>query len=197
MGKPNKYPKKEYKRLYEIYHGMKKRCYKTTCDRYSDYGGRNITVCDEWLEGGVDAFIDWALANGYRDDLTIDRIDNEKGYSPENCRWATYSEQARNTRRTRYVTYQGITKSLADWCDELNLPYDNMHDRIVDKGWSAEKAFTTKINHEKSFTQLCREHGMKTQTVYDRVHKLGWDIERALNTPSVGRGANQKTYQPA
>jgi hypothetical protein len=78
---------------------MKQRCHNPKNSRYQDYGGRGITVCDEWLNSFT-SFYDWSIANGYRDDLSIDRIDNDKGYSPDNCRWATVLEQNRNKRRT-------------------------------------------------------------------------------------------------
>lgn len=84
-------------RLYRILHDMKNRCYRKSYHAFNHYGGRGITVCDEWLNS-FEAFRDWALANGYADNLTIDRIDNDKGYSPDNCRWVTMAEQNRNKR---------------------------------------------------------------------------------------------------
>lgn len=126
-------------RLYQTWCDIKKRCYNPNNKRYKDWGGRGIAVCSEWKDD-FQAFYDWAINNGYDDSLTIDRIDNNKGYEPNNCRWATTKQQTRNRRNTKYITYKGESKPLAEWCEILNLNYDKVKHRINNYGWSIEKA---------------------------------------------------------
>lgn len=95
---PNYKHGSSHTRLYHIWGGMKQRCTNPKATEFSAYGGRGITVCNEWLHDFA-AFQEWALSHGYRDDLTIDRIDNDKGYRPDNCRWATKEQQYSNTQR--------------------------------------------------------------------------------------------------
>lgn len=139
-------------RLQNIYVNLKQRCYNPKSTFYKNYGGRGITVCDEWLNSemydgrstkGWIAFKNWALSNGYADDLTIDRIDNSKGYCPENCHWVTMRTQQNNRRSNHLITYKGKTQSLVNWCRELNLNYDTIKCRIR-RNWTVEKAFETK-----------------------------------------------------
>lgn len=94
-----KYIKQNGGRLHKIYNGMKSRCYNPNATGYKNYGGRGISICDEW-KNDFWAFYNWAVFNGYEEGLTIDRIDNDSGYYPENCRWATRAEQNRNKRTT-------------------------------------------------------------------------------------------------
>lgn len=101
-------------RIYMIWAGMVKRCEDTNDKRFKDYGGRGIKVCDEWRHD-FEAFFDWAMANGYNHDLTIERKETNLGYSPENCRWATWAEQAGNKRNNHAFAAFGETKHLAAW----------------------------------------------------------------------------------
>ena len=143
-------------RLSRIFNGMKVRCYNPNHGDYKRYGLRGITVCDEWYtphsHAGFNAFKKWALSHGYRDDLTIDRIDYNKGYSPENCRWVDMGVQNNNSSHNHLITYNNKTQSLSLWCREFSLPYDTIKRRINCFGWSAEKAFNTPIRvlHKRS-----------------------------------------------
>lgn len=101
-------------RLYNIWSKMKDRCYNENSPAYKWYGARGITVCDEWLHD-FQAFYDWAMANGYRDNLTIDRRDTNGDYEPSNCRWTDWVTQANNTRSTVFLTYHGETKTVTEW----------------------------------------------------------------------------------
>lgn len=130
-------------RLYYIYDNMIKRCYNESSEKYKNYGGRGITVCDEW-KNSRQAFFDWALHSGYDEGLTIDRIDVNGNYCPENCRWATQKEQANNRTSNRYVTYNGETHSIAEWAELTGLPPSTLYSRI-ENGWSDEDTITTPV----------------------------------------------------
>lgn len=115
--------KKENKNLYYVYRSMKDRCNNPKHKNYQRYGARGIKVCKEWnYKYGFPSFHKWAIANGYKDGLTIDRIDNDGNYEPSNCRWVTRKEQAHNFCTNVYAEYNGERKILQDWEKELNLP---------------------------------------------------------------------------
>jgi hypothetical protein len=105
------------------------------------YGAKGITVCDEWHD--FKRFYEWAIATGYSDSLSIDRIDNTKGYSPDNCRWATPQEQTDNRRCCRYIAYNGKSQTIKAWAKETGIHYHTLLSRF-DHGWSAEQALTIK-----------------------------------------------------
>lgn len=113
---------------------MKKRCYNKHRKDFYEYGGRGITVCKEWFDDFM-TFYDWSMSNGYNDNLTIDRIDNNKGYSPDNCRWVDIKTQSNNTRKNVYLSYNGETMTLAEWSRKLNINRNTLKARYR-KGWS-------------------------------------------------------------
>lgn len=115
-------------RLYRIWLGMKSRCTIPSVKCYKHYGGRGITICDSWMND-YQAFHDWAMASGYRDGLTIDRIDVDGNYCPENCKWATWKEQHRNTRKTVYIEMNGKRMPIADWADETGINLRTLYTR--------------------------------------------------------------------
>ncbi len=151
----NKYPKncgclieqskthEKKTRLHSIWSGMKDRCYRKGHPAYYRYGGRGIYVCDEWKNDFL-SFKSWALSNGYSDSLTIDRIDNEKGYSPENCRWVDMKTQCNNTGRNHYLTLNGETKTMTEWSRETGIGYSAIKSRLK-RGWSVKDALTMEV----------------------------------------------------
>ena len=117
-------------RLYNIWLGMKSRCYNTNDPVYKNWGGRGVTVCDEW-KNDFACFYEWAIENGYNDKLTIDRIDNDGNYTPDNCRWASQKQQSRNRRSNIEITIGNETKTLIEWCEIFKLPYQTIHARYT------------------------------------------------------------------
>ncbi len=136
------------KPIYGVWSLMKERCYNPKRREYKNYGGRNITVCPEWLDSTV--FIEWAYENGYEEGLTLDRIDNNGNYCPENCRWVDRKTQATNKRTNRFITYKGETKTITQWANENGLPYHVVKKRYDKLGWTFEKAITEPICHKYS-----------------------------------------------
>ena len=127
--------------LHKIWRGMRKRTLYHRCDSYKYYGGKGISLCEDWLNSFI-AFKDWSLANGYQNGLSIDRIKNNLGYSPDNCRWVTKKEQAKNKTTTILVTIEGETLCMSDWCKKLNVSRCAVDSRIK-KGMSHKEALLT------------------------------------------------------
>lgn len=126
-------------KLYRTWRSMMQRCYRVREKGYKHYGARGIKVCDRWHD-----FANFLADMGDAPEgMSLDRIDNAKGYSPDNCRWATRVQQARNTRLTRMVTYNGVTKALGDWADEIGIARGTLQRRLS-IGWPIEKALYTK-----------------------------------------------------
>lgn len=125
-------------RLYNIWRGMLKRCYLATNKDYNRYGGRGITICEEW-KNDFKTFYAWAMANGYKDDLSIDRINVNGNYQPDNCRWLTNKQQANNKRNNKLITYNGETHNITEWANILCIPRYLIYYRLK-ANWSIEKA---------------------------------------------------------
>lgn len=121
-------------RVYHIWRSVKDRCTNPNLKQYPLYGGRGIKMCDEWAND-PNAFCEWAMANGYADNLTIDRIDVNGNYEPSNCRWITIEEQQVNKRNNRLLTYNGKTQCVAEWARELKIDQFLIYNRIY-AGWT-------------------------------------------------------------
>lgn len=124
-------------RLFKIWSSMRERCYRKSHMHYRDYGGRGIGICDAWNDFAV--FREWALTNGYADDLSIDRIDFNGNYSPDNCRWVTMKEQQNNKRSNRLVEYRGKTYTLTQLAEKSGLNKTTLKERL-NMGWCVEDA---------------------------------------------------------
>lgn len=127
--------------LYKIWCAMKKRCFNSKDLSYKTYGAKGISVCEEW-KNDFQSFYDWSMSNGYSKSLSIDRIDNNGNYCPENCRWADKKTQANNTSTNRFITFNNETKTLAEWARYYNLSYSCLSSRLS-KNWSLERALLT------------------------------------------------------
>lgn len=127
-------------RLYSIWANMITRTTNPKGTAYNRYGGRGVKMCSEW-RNSFETFRDWALANGYTDDLTIDRIDNDGGYEPVNCQWVPWSEQFNHRSTTKQITFHGETLSIAQWAEKLHVSKTMLYQRFK-AGWPVERALT-------------------------------------------------------
>lgn len=146
--------------LYGVWESMRKRCNNPRCKSYSYYGGRGITVCPEWDDFPV--FYQWAMENGYGPGLSLDRVDNDLGYNPSNCRWSTRHEQANNKRSNRILTVNGESKNIAEWTRDprCSAGYHTIVSRL-DRGWSDEDAvlFSTEMGYKRKKRPLSVQPG--------------------------------------
>lgn len=132
-------------RLYRIWLSMRTRCNNKKRHDYKEYGGRGIKVCNEW--DNYENFRDWSLMNGYANNLSIDRIDNNSGYSSDNCRWTTQSQQMRNTRKNKFLEFNGERKTLVEWSEITGIKYHTLKNRVNKYGYSDEEALTIPVKH--------------------------------------------------
>jgi len=130
-------------RLYREWAGIIYRCTNPKCSSWDRYGAKGVAVCKEWQT--FENFKKWALKTGYKDYLTIDRIDSNGDYEPGNCRWATVREQANNKRKTIWIEYDGKRMPLSYWAESIGINYHTLYDRLYKFNWSVEKAFTAPV----------------------------------------------------
>lgn len=135
--------------IYSVWSGIKDRCYNKNSPAYKNYGGRGIDMYRDWRLHFM-SFYDWAIENGYKKGLTIERINNDWGYSPNNCRWATMKEQSRNRRTNRIINYNGYSFCVSEWAEKLGISSGAIFGRLK-RGYSVEKALFHKktINSNK------------------------------------------------
>lgn len=149
MGKHGfaKHVNTENLRLYQIWSGMKQRCLNPKQAHFELYGGRGITVCEEWLNS-FEKFLD---DMGPRPDnnFSLDRIDNNQGYSRDNCRWATRVQQSQNRRTNIMITFGSATRALSYWCKMFGMPHATATSRIKKDGYEPQMALTTPLKHSK------------------------------------------------
>ena len=171
------------------------RCYNPGHHNYKRYGGRGISVCEEWHT--VENFVAWAhqTCTAAKHQKTLDRIDNNKNYEPINCRWATRKQQSNNRRNTKYCSINGVSKPLSEWCSEYNMPLSVVGSRIRVMGWDIQKALSTPVNKfdergeiveingiSKTIKEWCIQYGISQSTVYGRVRR-GMDLVNAITSP--------------
>lgn len=195
-------------RLYNVWKGMKSRCNNKNNSSYKHYGARGIKVCEEWNTDYA-SFRKWALEAGYNEEekrgkCTLDRVDVNGDYCPENCRWVSQSTQMRNTRCNRMIEYDGEIKSLSEWADILGVSRRILYSRIYTYHQDIDKAFTSPvIDHKdpenakgRSRNRLVKYNeethtinewasitGICADTLWARIFKLNWSIEKAMTHP--------------
>ena len=133
-------------RLHNIWKSMKHRCHSPKYKEFKNYGGRGIAVCEEWQKDFL-TFYHWAIANGYNETLTIDRIDVNGNYEPNNCRWATQKEQQNNRSNNRLIAYNGETHTISEWAEIKNINVTVLWQRLYRCNWGIEKALETVHNN--------------------------------------------------
>lgn len=139
-------------RLYNIWENIKTRCYNSKSSFYCYYGARGIIMCDEWLND-FENFYKWSISNGYKNNLSIDRINNNGNYEPLNCRWVDKYIQANNKRNNRYYKIENQVKTLKQWAEFYKIDYKTVHARIK-RNWDIVKALTTPIQQYKGLINL-------------------------------------------
>ena len=201
-------PVKLRKRLSILLGGMQQRCYNPKMHSYPDYGGRGIKISTEWYDEvfkirRIENFMRWALSHGYEPGLQIDRINNNGNYEPENCRFVTGLENARNKRNCKPITYNGQTMCLSEWAEKLSVPKYVLKNRL-NQGWTLDRVFSTPASCKDmiltyrgkkiSLSSLARKNHINRTLVRDRL-KAGWTVEKAVETPASKGNTHFYTYK--
>ena len=142
------------RKLYIRWNNIQERCYNPNNSAYKNYGGRGIKMCPEW-EHDFYSFRDWAIQNGYDESLSIDRIDNNKDYSPDNCRWTNDKNQCNNRRSNHYITIDGVTKTMMEWSEYYGIKYETVQSRL-ERGWLDVDAVSKPVRPKKPTGQGAR-----------------------------------------
>lgn len=176
-------------KLYGRWNMMKQRCFNPNNHKYKDYGARGIKVCDEWMD--YHTFKKWSLENGFEEHLTIERIDTDGDYEPNNCKWASYKEQANNRRNNRLIIFEGKEYTLAELSDKTGLESETIAIRLSE-GMTPEEAVYKKLNYDYVMVEIngeknhlkkwCEILKLPYKTIHARI-KRGWEPKRALSTP--------------
>ena len=184
-------------KFYQVWNGIKQRCYNVNNKNYHNYGKRGIRVCDEWLDN-FQAFYEWSMNNGYRDGLQIDRIDNNKGYSPSNCRWVDRYVNNNNRRNNILFTYNNKTQSLRAWCRELNISYKTCMTRYY-RGHTIEECLylTDLSDHRKvnvKYNAILYNYDDDVYSISALSRKLNiprWKLQRDLKKGILPKGVTK------
>lgn len=190
------YADKTKRRLHTAWKNMLQRCENPQHSGYENYGKRGITVCEEWHK--FFPFYSWALSNGYADNLTIDRINNDKGYSPDNCRWVTQKVNSRNRSCNHRITFNGETLCVSEWAERVGITHQAMMDRLNSKLWDLQQALTIGKNgrpikqpsFEKAIIQISKDG-----TIIREWESIT-DASKILNIPNsnISRALNNSKY---
>ena len=199
---------KSKSRLYDVWGSMRTRCTNPNAPNYYLYGGRGIKLCDEWNE--YEIFEEWALSHGYDEnakygECTLDRIDVNKGYSPDNCRFVSLKVQANNKRNTRYVEFNDQDITLSDFSDVTGIGKSTIRDRMKRMGMTPEEIANTPIDDFQkkitvdgvtdTLTNFCEIYHKNRELVRDRIFRQGWDPKIALTTPLCFASPKYDTHE--
>lgn len=181
-------------KLYYVWVAMRQRCNNPKNKSYKNYGGRGIKYSKEFEKYSF--FENWAFANGYKEGLTLDRINNNEGYSPENCRWANSKVQSNNKRTNIILEYNGESKTFSQWCEFYKVDYNRSKVRF-ENGYSFEETFDLikfydkrnkniikYKNRENTLSEWCKELSLDYNTTLKRIVKLKWSVEKAFEKES-------------